>query len=478
MTNTEEQNEIAHLRSLLKDKEDEIARLKLLIGTVGLPEIDKEDPSGRTPTVPAARHGYLTKDEVSRYSRQLILPQVGVEGQKQLANSSVLILGAGGLGCPAAIYLAAAGIGHLGVVDYDVVELSNLHRQIMHREASVGVSKAASLAQAVRSLNSRVRVTVHDVQLDGSNAMGIVSGYDVALDCSDNPATRYLINDACVLSGRPLISGSALRWEGQLTVYNYRDGPCYRCLYPTPPNPQFVTNCSDGGVIGAVPGLIGTLQAMETIKLLLAEVKPDTSNHCPTGPSFSRRLLVFDGESGMFRTVSLRPKQPDCAVCASPQTRTINRLEDVDYALFCGRGPHDKDEGLRILKGEDRVTASEFRNVVQSIEMERRPHLLIDVRPHLETSICSLPDSVNVPFEYLEQRVDELKELVSRHLARKDAAQSPLSVYVVCRRGNNSQLAVERMRTLLPPDWPVIIKDIVGGLQAWAEQVDPLFPIY
>lgn len=287
-----------------------------------------------------------------------------------MANSSVLILGAGGLGCPAAIYLAAAGIGHLGVVDYDVVELSNLHRQIMHREASVGVSKAASLAQAVRSLNSRVRVTVHDVQLDGSNAMGIVSGYDVALDCSDNPATRYLINDACVLSGRPLISGSALRWEGQLTVYNYRDGPCYRCLYPTPPNPQFVTNCSDGGVIGAgdtsptcshqfqsmstnvicvflivfflVPGLIGTLQAMETIKLLLAEVKPDTSNHCPTGPSFSRRLLVFDGESGMFRTVSLRPKQPDCAVCASPQTRTINRLEDVDYALFCGRGPHDK----------------------------------------------------------------------------------------------------------------------------------------
>ncbi|KAI9560752.1 hypothetical protein GHT06_011704 [Daphnia sinensis] len=477
MSNTEEQKEIAHLRSLLKDKEDEIARLKLLIGTAGLPEIDKEDPSGRTPT--AARHGHLTKDEVSRYSRQLILPQVGVEGQKQLANSSVLILGAGGLGCPAAIYLAAAGVGHVGVVDYDVVEVSNLHRQIMHREASVGVSKAASLAQAVRSLNSRVRVTVHDVQLDGSNAMDMVSGYDVALDCSDNPATRYLINDACVLAGRPLISGSALRWEGQLTVYNYRDGPCYRCLYPTPPNPQFVTNCSDGGVIGAVPGLIGTLQAMETIKLLLAEVKPDTSNHCRIGPSFSGRLLVFDGESAMFRTVSLRPKQLDCAVCASPQTRTINRVQDVDYALFCGRGPHDKDEGLRILKGEDRVTASEFRNVVQqSLEMERRPYLLIDVRPHLETSICSLPDSVNVPFENLEERVDELKELVNRHLARKDAGQSPLSVYVVCRRGNNSQLAVERMRTLLPADWPVVIKDIVGGLQAWAEQVDPLFPIY
>lgn len=163
----------------------------------------------------------------------------------------MLILGAGGLGCPAAIYLAAAGVGHLGVVDYDVVELSNLHRQIMHREAGIGTSKAASLAQAVRSLNSLVRVTIHDVQLDGSNAMEIVSGYDVVLDCSDNPATRYLINDACVLSGRPLISGSALRWEGQLTVYNYRGGPCYRCLYPTPPNPKFVTNCSDGGVIGA-----------------------------------------------------------------------------------------------------------------------------------------------------------------------------------------------------------------------------------
>ena len=163
----------------------------------------------------------------------------------------MLILGAGGLGCPAAIYLAAAGVGKLGVADYDRVELSNLHRQIMHREATVGLSKAASLAHAIRSLNSLVRVSIHDVQLDRSNAMDIVSGYDVVLDCSDNPATRYLINDACVLSGRPLISGSALRWEGQLTVYNYRDGPCYRCLYPTPPNPKFVTNCSDGGVIGA-----------------------------------------------------------------------------------------------------------------------------------------------------------------------------------------------------------------------------------
>lgn len=160
-------------------------------------------------------------------------------------------MGAGGLGCPAAIYLAAAGVGHLGVVDYDVVELSNLHRQILHRESSLGVPKAKSLARSVRQLNSGVRVTVHEVQLDRTNALSIVSGYDVVLDCSDNPATRYLINDACVLAGRPLISGSALRWEGQLTVYNYAGGPCYRCLYPSPPDPKFVTNCSDGGVIGA-----------------------------------------------------------------------------------------------------------------------------------------------------------------------------------------------------------------------------------
>lgn len=174
-----------------------------------------------------------------------------VAGQKELVKSSVLILGAGGLGCPASIYLAAAGIGHLGLVDYDRVELSNLHRQIMHREATIGLSKVVSLGQAISALNSSVKVSIHDVMLDSSNALDIVSGYDAVLDCSDNPATRYLINDACVLSGRPLISGSALRWEGQLTVYNYGDGPCYRCLYPTPPNPQFVTNCSDGGVIGA-----------------------------------------------------------------------------------------------------------------------------------------------------------------------------------------------------------------------------------
>lgn len=176
---------------------------------------------------------------------------ISLTGQKQLGKSSALIVGAGGLGCPAGIYLAAAGVGHVGVVDYDRVELSNLHRQIMHRETSVGTSKAASLAAAISSLNSLVRVSIHDVQLEPANALSLVSAYDVVLDCSDNPATRYLINDACVLSGRPLISGSALRWEGQLTVYNYADGPCYRCLYPTPPNPQFVTNCSDGGVIGA-----------------------------------------------------------------------------------------------------------------------------------------------------------------------------------------------------------------------------------
>ncbi len=224
-------------------------------------------------------------------------------------------------------------------------------------------------------------MTIHDVQLDRSNALSIISGYDVILDCSDNPATRYLINDASVLAGRPLVSGSALRWEGQLTIYNYKGGPCYRCLYPSPPDPKYVTNCSDGGVIGAgkrkilvlvahvhilsilvrilmklgyifvdiimilfffflfciVPGLIGTLQAIETIKLLLTDKDKGEG-----GPSYSQKLLVFDAESGLFRTVTLRGRQPNCAVCCSPNNRTIQRLEDVDYALFCGRGPNDK----------------------------------------------------------------------------------------------------------------------------------------
>lgn len=453
-------DEVKRLKLLLKEKDEEIARLKQTLAAVSIK--DEETDVGTLDFVRLSATQSLSKDQVERYSRQLILPEVGVEGQKRLASSSVLIIGAGGLGCPAAIYLAAAGIGLLGIVDYDTVDLSNLHRQILHRESAVGTSKARSACRSIQSLNSTVKVTAHCVQINNGNAAELVAGYDLVLDCSDNPATRYLVNDACVLAGKTLVSASALRWEGQLTVYHQGpDGPCYRCLYPKPPNPNFVTNCSDGGVLGVVAGLMGTLQAMEAIKLVLGR-----------GSSFSQRMLVFDGECGAFRVVKLRPKQPDCAVCSA--AASIVDLTDVDYTVFCGRAPNDKDPALSVLSADDRVTAGDFARTSGD---ESVSYLLVDVRPPLETAICSLAGSVNVPFDQLDDDASGryLRRLVAER--RGVDGRATLPVFVVCRRGNNSQLAVLKLRHILK-DQDVVIKDIAGGLTAWAEQVDSQFPIY
>jgi len=460
MAGESKESDAQSLLKLLAEKEKEIDKLKQDIEL--LTKVENGAPS-RADISPGDD---LTKEEVMRYGRQLILPLVGVEGQKRLRNGSVLIIGAGGLGCPAAIYLAGAGIGRLGIVDYDAVDESNLHRQILHHESAVGSSKAASVAQAVRSLNSLVKVEVHDTQLDKSNASELVSDYDVVLDCSDNPATRYLINDTCVLTKKPLVSGSALRLEGQLTVYNHRGGPCYRCLFPTPPDAKFVTNCSDGGVLGPVPGLIGTLQAMETIKLVVGEC-----------PSYSRRLLIFDGHSGAFRVVSLRPKQSGCSVCGDAPT--ITDLQRVDYVAFCGRGATDKEEGLKVLDRSDRVSAGEFAQQLRRTDSSSS-HVLIDVRPRLETAICRLPSpSINIPFDELDgERLANLCQSIRQQSQDfETVANRPFPVYVICRRGNNSQLAVNKLKTHLK-DCCVAVKDIVSGLDGWVQEVDPNFPIY
>uniref|UniRef100_A0A8C2D6D4 Adenylyltransferase and sulfurtransferase MOCS3 n=1 Tax=Cyprinus carpio TaxID=7962 RepID=A0A8C2D6D4_CYPCA len=340
----------------------------------------------------------LSNEDIMRYSRQLLLPELGVKGQVALSNISVLVVGCGGLGCPVAQYLAAAGVGRLGLLDYDVVELSNLHRQVLHTELTQGQPKALSAAQAISRLNSTVQCVPYHLQLSRENATHLIQQYDIVADCSDNVPTRYLVNDACVLTGKPLVSASALRMEGQLTVYNCRGGPCYRCLYPTPPPPETVTNCSDGGVLGVVPGIMGCLQALEVLKIASGQ-----------GSSFEKQLLMFDGQEGRFRSIRLRPKQAECAVCG--ETPTVTELQD--YEQFCGSAATDKCRRLNLLTKEQRVSVQEYKAVLDS----SAPHLLLDVRPKVEVDICHLPVSINIPLSSLENKKAEhltlLKDTVS-----------------------------------------------------------------
>ncbi|XP_022189805.2 adenylyltransferase and sulfurtransferase MOCS3 [Nilaparvata lugens] len=397
----------------------------------------------------------LSNKDIARYSRQIIVPNVGVGGQCKLKQSSVLIVGAGGLGCPSSLYLVGAGIGRIGIIDYDVVEENNLHRQLLHSEKSVGEKKVKSAAEALKRLNEDLEVDEYYLSLDSSNAMDVVSKYDVVIDASDNVATRYLLNDACVLSGKPLVSGSALQMEGQLTVYNHNGGPCYRCLYPTPPPPHTVSNCSDAGVLGVVPGVIGVLQALEAIKVLLGQ----------TG-TLDSRLLLFDASESTFRNVKLRKKDANCAVCG--QSPTITQL--IDYVQFCGSSPNDKDKGITLLDDKERISAVELSKKIESEEK----FLLIDVRMENEFEICALPRSVNIPITNMEKAryVEEIKEEIK---SKTDNHSVP--VFIVCRRGNDSQKAVRLLQTICG-DLRVEFKDIKGGLHDWTRTVDSNFPIY
>ncbi|XP_059158611.1 adenylyltransferase and sulfurtransferase MOCS3-like [Physella acuta] len=460
---------LENLKLELQKKEEEINRLKKLISN------DISEKKLTSVTEPGEPFGCeeniskLSKEDVARYSRQLILPELGVKGQLKLRNSSALIVGAGGLGCPAAVYLAAAGIGRLGVVDYDEVDLSNLHRQILHTTHRIGLSKSLSVSQACHSINPNVEYIPYQLQLDSSNALEIIKRYDVVLDATDNVATRYLLNDACVLAGKPLISGSALRFEGQLTVYNHEGGPCYRCLFPQPPPPETVTNCSEGGVIGVVPGIIGSIQALEAIKILSG-----------IGTSFKQRLLLFDALDGTFRSVKLRPRSKDCSVCGD--NPTIHQL--IDYEQFCGAKASDKDHELHVLDDSLRISAKEYSAMLE----KSVPHLLLDVRPSVELDICQLPHpAINIPFtnlmknipEAVEQIEKEFERLVPEHLPNThlNPTNTQPHIVCVCRRGNDSQLAVESLKSVLA-EKSVTVVDIRGGLHSWGRHVDTDFPIY
>lgn len=456
--------EVCGLKAQLKEKEKEIAALKKKLAQLEKSHTSVLELHDRlTPLTPLKAKPALCNEDIMRYSRQLLLPELGVQGQLNLSKTSVLVVGCGGLGCPLAQYLAAAGIGRLGLLDYDEVELSNLHRQVLHGEENQGQAKALSAANAVRRLNSTVECVPYHLQLSPENALQLIQQYDIVADCSDNVPTRYLVNDACVLSGKPLVSASALRMEGQLTVYNYCGGPCYRCLYPVPPPPETVTNCSDGGVLGVVPGIMGCFQALEVLKIASGQ-----------GSSCGQQLVIFDAQNARFRSIKLRPKQASCAVCG--ENPSVTQL--VDYETFCGSAATDKCRKLNLLSRDQRITVQDYKSIMDKAE----PHLLLDVRPLVEVDICHLPTSLNIPLSSLEDRKSEhirlLQESISQ-LKQQMAGDCRPPVYVICKLGNDSQKAVQVLEKMSGSEVDSIrLKDICGGLMAWAQRIDPTFPQY
>ena len=382
----------------------------------------------------------LSTDEVQRYGRHLTLSEVGKAGQEKLKASSVLIVGAGGLGSPAAMYLAAAGIGRIGLVDFDTVEASNLQRQLLHGTSDVGRSKLASARDRLQDLNPHVEVELHETRLTSENALDIVDGYDIVADGTDNFPTRYLINDACVLTGTPNVYASIFRFEGQVSVFATPEGPCYRCAYPEPPPPGLVPSCAEGGVLGVLPGLVGTLQATEVIKMLLG-----------IGDPLIGRLLLIDTLPMTFRTLKIQ-KNPDCPVCGENPTQT----ELIDYEAFCGIPAQNGTDDPMATVPETTVTDLHARR-----EAGTSPFVL-DVRKPREAEIASLGADQLIPVDELPDRLEELN-------ATKDD-----EIVIHCRSGARSAKATQ----LLLDHGYTDVKNLAGGILAWSEEIDSSVPQY
>lgn len=419
-----------------------------------------EDGGGNACPAPSWRAGLshnLTAAQIQRYSRQLLLPSFGVEAQEHLCKGSVLIVGAGGLGSPVALYLAACGIGFLGIMDPDRVELHNLHRQVIHNEASVGEPKVMSASRTCSAINLSIKVIEYPFGLHARNALDIIPQYDVVVDASDNVATRYLVSDACVVANRPLVSGAALGMEGQLTVYNHSKGPCYRCLFPTPPPQAACQRCSDAGVLGVVPGIVGTFQALEVIKIL-----------SKVGEPLSSRMLILDALSSRIHTVKLRGRNAQCVACGGSPEINRSTLPNFDYESFASSPMSDAAPPRQQVLGEDQsITCREYHELVVRAHKE---HVLLDVRDQHQYIIASLPDSLNVPFDKLLEKLDTVR-IASKKQELPDAGEN-LPVYVICRRGNDSQEAVQVLRNAGFNS----VYDITGGLQSWVQEVDATFP--
>ena len=393
---------------------------------IGIPET----PTKANPAVT------LSKEEVMRYSRHLIMPEVGMDGQLKLKQAKVLCIGTGGLGAPLGLYLAAAGVGRIGLVDFDVVDSTNLQRQVLFGTSDVGRPKITAAADRLRNLNPDIQIDTFETHLSSDNALDIMKDYDIVVDGTDNFPTRYLVNDACVMLGKPNVYGSIFRFEGQITIFGYPDGPCYRCLYPEPPPPGLVPSCAEGGVLGVLPGIVGTIQAAEALKLIIGK-----------GDPLVGRLLLFDALAMKFRELKLR-KNPDCPVCGTHPT--VTKL--IDYAEFCGiRG----EEAPVMATNIPEITPRDLKS-----RLDRGDDLFIlDVREPHEYQICNLNGHL-IPLGELSRRVNEL--------------DSSREIIAHCRSGKRSADAVEFLQKAgFRKIW-----NLKGGILAWSDEVDSSVPKY
>ncbi|MEO8098383.1 MAG: molybdopterin-synthase adenylyltransferase MoeB [Acidobacteriota bacterium] len=380
----------------------------------------------------------LSKEEILRYSRHLIMPEVGMEGQLKLKNASILLVGTGGLGAPLGMYLGAAGIGRIGLVDFDVVDFTNLHRQVIHGTKDVGRKKLDSAADTIADINPNVQIDKYDVLLTSENAMDICAPYDLIIDGTDNFPTRYLVNDVCVLQKKPNVYGSIFRFEGQSTVFSYPGGPCYRCLYPEPPPPGLVPSCAEGGVLGILPGIIGLIQATEAIKLILG-----------VGEPLVGRLVLYDALAMRFRELKLR-RNPECPVCGD--NPTVTKL--IDYEQFCGLPQHEGPAAAEVNAGDvDPVEVKQMLDRGDDFQ-------LIDVREPHEYLIASIPTAKLIPLGEVAKRAGELdkSKLVVAH----------------CKMGGRSAKAVAQLKEL----GFTKVRNMTGGITAWSDKVDPTVPKY
>src|SRR4051812_31807352 len=394
---------------------------------------------GSTVAAPPAEAA-LSNDEILRYSRHLIIPEVGIEGQQKLKAAKVLLIGAGGLGAPLGLYLAAAGVGKLGLVDFDVVDFTNLQRQVIHATQDVGRKKLDSAADKMKAINPHVEIVKHEVALTSENALDIMKDYDIVVDGTDNFPTRYLVNDACVILKKPNVYGSIFRFEGQATVFAYEGGPCYRCLYPEPPPPGLVPSCAEGGVLGILPGTIGLIQATETVKLILG-----------IGQPLVGRLVLYDALTMKFRELKLR-RNPECPVCGDHPT--VTKL--IDYQQFCGVPQQAAAEPETAKAAAGEITVKEVKE-----KLDRGDNfVLVDVREPHEYKICNIPVAKLMPLGQVAQRLGEL--------------DPKADIVVHCKSGVRSAKACGILRQAGFQQ----VRNMKGGILAWSDQVDPSVPKY
>ena len=381
----------------------------------------------------------LSKQELNRYSRHLVLPEVGIGGQERIKQGKVLIVGAGGLGSPAALYLAAAGVGTIGIVDFDEVEENNLQRQIIHSTKEISTLKVDSAKNSINNLNPNVKVETYNVKLNSQNAMEIIKKYDVVIDASDNFPTRYLVNDACVLLSKPNIYGSIFRFEGHTSVFNYDDGPCYRCLFPNPPPRDAVPSCTEGGVLGVLPGVIGTIQATEALKIIIEK-----------GDTLSGRFLVYDALSMKFKEIKLS-KNKNCPICGeNPRIKEL-----VDYEQFCNM----KEEEEKSLT-KDEISVHQFKKMIDDHE----DFVLVDVREEYEWDICKIEGAKLIP----------LSLIINGDIDILENIESDKKIILHCHTGARSAEALQILRNKGFKN----LKNLVGGIDAWSNEIDPEVVVY